>query len=238
MLETVYYWKKFKSFWTNGRTFLAPKVLEDDRGNVDGLAKNAAEHVAVDVLEKEEPDANEVGESDDEADDDLDEDDDEYEEDYEETPEELAERLRSRAEYEARLEEYRERMRQRAITHWDGVERRNQNKPIRSHPSREVLCEQLKEVYEYEYQQAKACCERDGYRLPGSVQMSAVNCVESILSDMPTDVTGDELAAWLYPKLRSLANRYSSYKDDSDDHLSYFKPTVWAFIRFLLIRFI
>lgn len=225
-------WKRFKAFWTNGRTFFAPKVPEEDMDRIQDSAKEAAGKVAVDALVKEEPDTNEVGEPDDEADDDLDEDDDEYEEDYVESPEELAERLKCEAEDLARLEAYKERMRQRAITHWDGVERRNQNKPIRSHPSREVLCEQLKEVYEYEYKQAKAYSDRDGYRLAGSVQMSAVKIVGGILDSMPTDMSGDELAAWLYPKFRSLANRYKDYSE-YDDHLSYFGSTVWAFIRIL-----
>lgn len=128
---------------------------------------------------------------------------------------------------------------------WNGVERRGQPRTLRSFRDFAELDEALDATMQAEQAEARhKLANSDVWHAIGLVQQRAVDDVRRLIGAIPRD-TGH--ATWqqsLCQQLLVLADRYKNDPPDDDDlywridddQLSYYRPTVWEFVRAITVN--
>jgi hypothetical protein len=123
---------------------------------------------------------------------------------------------------------------------WNGVERRGQPRTLRPFSSYAELDEALDETLRAEQAEARYKLENsDVWHAIGQVQQRAVDDVRHLIASIPRDTDHSIWQQSLYRQLLLLADRYINDPPENDelywhideDQLSYYRPTVWEFVR-------
>lgn len=128
---------------------------------------------------------------------------------------------------------------------WNGVERRGQPKTLRPFSTYAELDEALNTTLQAEQTEASYKLQHcDVWHAIGLVQQRAVDDVRHMVATIPRDTDHTIWQQSLYRQLLLLADRYINDppKDDElywridDDQLSYYRPTVWEFVRAITVN--